>query len=391
MDAGLANLLEVLYTPDERNQQLDEGFRGRPSIGAAVMSQIDLKRLEIEPWGSFIQSINNAVGAQGKQARVLLCGSIFGGTGASGIPTIARLLRNKLEQQNIADRVKLGGLFLLPYFSFTVPPGAETNGLYAASDQFLLNTESALRYYVTQASQLFDSVYLLGNENTSEVEFSVGNTTQKNRPHFVELYAALAVRDFLIEDRDDALMSITRDRVGEIKWSDLPDDFNVKKLMTNAARLAYLWTSDIEKTARYTLDNGFKVACRDEPWLDRYYDLQADSKDRFDLPHQQKGIETLSNWSRSYLIWLKELHVDKIDRLQLFNTQIFGDLNGNIQFHKLEELLLGDTREQRTKQDKDDIVRIKDRLRRHEVKSVQGINRGTVGLAKSLYLNSQFN
>jgi hypothetical protein len=81
---------------------------------------------------------------------------------------------------------------------------------------------------VTQASQLFDTVYLLGNENTSEVEFSIGNTTQKNRPHFVELYAALVVRDFLLEDRDDALMSITRDRVGEIKWSDLPDDFNVK-------------------------------------------------------------------------------------------------------------------------------------------------------------------
>ncbi len=266
----------------------------------------------------------------------------------------------------------MGGLFLLPYFSFTVPPGAETSGLYAASDQFLLNTESALRYYVTQASQLFDTVYLLGNENTSEVEFSVGNTTQKNRPHFVELYAALAVRDFLLEDRDNALMSITRDRVGEIKWSDLPDDSNVKKLMTNAARLAYLWTSDIEKTAKYTLDNGFKSAAKAEPWFDKYYDLQVDSKDRFDLPNQQKGIETLSSWSRSYLFWLKELHVDKIDRLQLFNTQIFGDLNGNIQFHKLEELLLGDTREQRTKQDKDDIVRIKDRLRRHEVKSVQG-------------------
>jgi hypothetical protein len=391
MDAGLANLLEVLYTPDERNQQLDEGFRGHPAIGAAVMSQIDLKRLDTEPWGSFIQSINNAVGAQGKQARVLLCGSIFGGTGASGIPTIAKLLRKKLEEQNIADRVKLGGLFLLPYFSFTVPPGAETNGLYAASDQFLLNTESALRYYVTQESQLFDTVYLLGNENTSEVEFSVGNTTQKNRPHFVELYAALAARDFLLEDRDDALISITRDRVGEIKWSDLPDDFNVKKLMTNAARLAYLWTSDIEKTAKYMLENGFKIASMTEHWLDKYYDLQADSKDRFDLPHQQKGIETLSSWSRSYLLWLKELHVDKIDRLQLFNTQIFGDLNGNIQFHKLEELLLGDTREQRTKQDKDDIVRIKDRLRLHDVKSVQGINRGTVGLAKSLYLNSQFN
>jgi Tubulin like len=391
MDAGLASLLEVLYTPEERNQQLDEGFRGRPSIGAAVMSQIDLKRLDTEPWGSLIQSINNAVGGQGKQARVLLCGSIFGGTGASGIPTIARLLRNKLEQQGITDKVKLGGLFLLPYFSFTVPPGAETNGLYAASDQFLLNTDSALRYYVTQASELFDTVYLLGNENTSEVEFSVGNTTQKNRPHFIELYAALAARDFLIEDRDDALLSITRDQVGTIKWSDLPDDFAVKKLMTNAARLAYLWTSDIEKTAKYIHSNGLRAAVRSEAWLDKYYDLEGDSKYKFDLPQQQKGIETLSSWSRSYLFWLKELHFDKTDRLQLFNTQIFGDLNGNIQFDKLSDLILGDTREQRTKLNKDSTNNIREKLRRHDTKTIDGINRGTVGLAKSLYLNAQFN
>jgi hypothetical protein len=392
MDSSLANLLEVLYSPDERNQQLDEGFRGRPSIGAAVMSQIDLQRLDTEPWGSLIQNINNAVGAQGKQARVLLCGSIFGGTGASGIPTIARLLRNKLESQNIADRVKLGGLFLLPYFSFNVPPSADTNGkLYATSDQFLLNTESALRYYVTQASSLFDAVYLLGNENTSEVDFSVGNTTQKNRPHFIELYAALAARDFLNEERDNALMSIARGKVGEINWSDLPDDFTVKKLMTNAARLAYLWTSDLERTFKYTHSNGFSAAKRSEAWLDNYYDLQPESDDRFDRPNQQKGIDILSTWSRSYLYWLKELHIDNVDRLQLFDTQIFGDLNGNIKFDRLSELLLGDTREQRTKQDKDNIVHIKDRLRRHDVKSIQGINRGTVGLAKSLYVNAQFN
>jgi hypothetical protein len=35
---ALANLFEVLYSPEERSQQLDEGFRGRPSIGSAVMN-----------------------------------------------------------------------------------------------------------------------------------------------------------------------------------------------------------------------------------------------------------------------------------------------------------------------------------------------------------------
>jgi hypothetical protein len=390
MEPSLANLLDVLYTPDERNQHLDEGFRGRPSIGAAVMSQIDLSKLETEPWSSLIQNINNAV-SRGKSARVLLCGSIFGGTGAAGIPTIARLLRNKLKQQPIADKVKLGGLFLLPYFSFTVPLGADTGGLYAASDQFLLNTEAALRYYVTQANELFDTVYLLGNENSTEVEFSVGNTTQKNRPHFIELYAALAARDFLLEDRDNALMSIARDKLGEVRWSDLPDDFTVKKLMANAARLAYLWKSDIETVTKYTRDNGLKSAAKFEAWLDKYYDSIAESDVKFDRVDQQKGIEILSVWSKSYLSWLQELHFDKTDRIRLFNTQIFGDLNGNIQANKLSELILDDNREPRTKQERDGLPEIKGRLRSHTLKDIQGIQRGTVGLAKSLYLNAQMN
>ena len=385
MDSSLANLLEVLYTPEERNQQLDEGFRGRPSIGAAVMSQIDLTRLDTQQWGDLIKSINNAVGS-GKSARVLLCGSIFGGTGAAGIPTIARLLRNKLE-----NRVKLGGLFLLPYFSFTVPHRSDTGGLYAASDQFLLNTESALRYYVTQANDLFDTVYLLGNENTTKVEFSVGNTTQKNRPHFIELYAALAARDFLLEDRDEGLMSIARDRVGEIRWSDLPDNFTVKKLVSNAARLAYLWTSTTEKTLKYATDNGLKSAAKYAVWLDRYYDSTQESSFKFDRTEQQNGIETLSTWSRSYLSWLQELHLDSTDRVRLFNTEIFGDLNGNIQTQRLSELILDDSREPRTKRNRDSIPEIDNRLRNHNTQTVQGIQRGTVGLAKSLYLNAQMN
>ncbi len=39
-DAALGNLFDVLYTSKEREANLDVGFRGRPNIGAAVMSQV---------------------------------------------------------------------------------------------------------------------------------------------------------------------------------------------------------------------------------------------------------------------------------------------------------------------------------------------------------------
>lgn len=377
-DESLANLFDVLYSPEERVQQLDEGFRGRPSIGAAVMSQIDLEQLDRAPWGSIIQEIKNASGG-GNTARVLLCGSIFGGTGASGIPTIARLLRNKFEKEGIQNSARLGGLFLLPYFSFTVPPGANTNGIYASADQFLLNTEAALRYYVTQASSLFDTVYLLGNEDTSKVEFSVGKRTQQNRPHFIELYAALAARDFLFQDRKDELMLVARASGGLLDWNDLPEASTVKKSLINGSRLAYLWLSDIQEELE-----SIRNARGLPPWASPFYESVAGNPLKLDTETQQSALKIINSWSQDYLRWLQDIHQCDTDRVRLFNTQVFGNAGNQLPKEKLSDIAIGDPRDPKAKQKQDGIAWIKEDLRR---KQNFDSRRGTVGLATSLYLN----
>ena len=69
----------------EKETPLQEGFRGHPSIGSAVMAKmVDLQ--EDETWREFRKNISNDDG----EAKVFLAGSIFGGTGASGFPTIAQ-------------------------------------------------------------------------------------------------------------------------------------------------------------------------------------------------------------------------------------------------------------------------------------------------------------
>jgi hypothetical protein len=376
---GIADLFQVLYSPEERSQQLDEGFRGRPSIGSAVMSQIDLNKLDEAPWGTLIQEIKTAAGG-GKKPRILLCGSIFGGTGASGLPTIARLLSNKLEKEGIRGSVSLGGLFLLPYFSFTVPPGANTSGLYASADQFLLNTEAALRYYVTQASSLFDTVYLLGNEDNTPVSFSVGKRSQQNRPHFIELYGALAARDFLFTDRHDELMLVARQSGGKLTWTDLPDTVTVKKNMCNAARFAYLWLSDIELELQSQISSGYQKKL--VAWMNPFYDNQESSDMKFDAPFQQNAIKIISEWSRDYLRWIYDLHQCETDQVQLFNTNSFGDIRFKLQPERLEQLVFGDTRDAKTRQRQDNLAQIKTSLMQY--KSPTG-RRGTAGLATALY------
>jgi Tubulin like len=383
-DGSLANLFDVLYSPEERQQQLDEGFRGRPAIGAAVMSQVDLDQLKEEPWSSLIQSLSNDAKSSGKKPRILLCGSIFGGTGAAGVPTIAKLLRNKLKDERLEDTVKIGGVFLLPYFSFTAPVDESSRGLYAAANSFLLNTEAALRYYVTQASKLFDTVYVLGNENRSSVEFSVGKATQKNCPHFVELYAGLAARDFLhAESRDNKVMLVGREQVDKLSWKDLPESATVKKLMSNATRLAYMWLSDFEVALGEIKQEGFRAMRGYAPWASPYYDDRADSQIKFDSNNQQKEIELLTNWCRDYLRWIDDLHSCETDKVELFRTKSFTQ---KVQAKQFDNILIGDSRIWDGNTDLRSKVKEKVMAQRLDT-----IGQGTVGLAKSIYLNAELN
>jgi hypothetical protein len=387
-DPALSGFFDVLYSAEERNQSLDEGFRGRPAIGSAVMSQIDMRRLGEEPWSSLIQSIEADAG-NGQNPRVLLCGSMFGGTGASGLPTIAQLINNRLnppdENKNIRSSVRLGCIFLLPYFSFTVPPDAEDReGLFASADGFLLNTEAALRYYVDRSGELFDTIYLLGNETTENVGFSVGRGSQRNNPHFIELMAALAAKDFLFEDRMDSLMLLSRQKPGLVTWRDLPDWPNVKKSMASTVRLSYFWLSEILRELEQARYQGYSKFSKLAPWLDRYYDTgdRGESTFKFDASHQQEAINTISSWCRDHLRWINDLHQCGSDRIELFKTESFGDLDGQIRRDSLSDLIVDDIRDQRTQRQDDDLANIKSGLdnRRRE-----DINRGTSGLAKAVY------
>lgn len=74
-DPELGNLFDVLYTEDERKANLDVGFRGRPSIGAAIMSRLDLNNLDEQPWSSLIAQIKGDTG--GSKSRKYFCVALF--------------------------------------------------------------------------------------------------------------------------------------------------------------------------------------------------------------------------------------------------------------------------------------------------------------------------
>jgi hypothetical protein len=391
-EPALGNLFDVLYTSEERDANLDVGFRGRPAIGAAVMSQVKLDALDSDSWGILVSQIQKDTGG-GKRPKVFLCGSIFGGTGASGLPTIGRLIHNKLENLRIRDKVDLGCLFMLPYFGFNPTMGENVETVYARSEQFLLNTEAALRYYGGQAQESFDTVYLLGNQQLSPVKkFSVGKNTQRNDPHFIELYAALAARQFLLKTPtgEKTVVLMNRENLKTLIWKDIPDQKEVNAEFVNATRFAFVWLSHIAPALAEAKRIGVKEFQKSPQgfWFVKFFPNRAvfgnNSKQEIDFndPEQQNAIETITIWCQDYLRWLSQIHQCVGETIQLFNVNHFS--NSNLNHQNLSDLIagLGDSRDQNQKS-RDTVQELKKRLN-PEVVSLP--KQGIFGLAKALYL-----
>ncbi|MCF0051608.1 hypothetical protein LXM25_16185 [Dyadobacter sp. LJ53] len=193
----IADLANVLFTEKELNTSLNKGFRGHPSIGAVVMADPPMEEYPFKMLWEGIESFG------ANELRVFLVGSIFGGTGAAGFPTLGsrQLIKfNESMQASLGgeqSRVLLGGALVLPYFSFSVDSVSSAGEpMFVTTGDFPIATKAALQYY--NDKQLgFDQYYFIGDSLAQKVgDFSTGSSTQQNKPHYIEMVSALAGFDF---------------------------------------------------------------------------------------------------------------------------------------------------------------------------------------------------
>jgi hypothetical protein len=326
-------LFDVLYTPQQRRVKLDIGFRGRPSIGAAIFGAT-LDATKAEPWTGLVGDIGTAT-AGGDKVWVFILGSLFGGTGASGLPTIARLLTSAPSVTRASMAV--GGAFLLPYFQFTVPPNPG-HEVYADSLAFPRQTRQALEFYGLMPSD-YNRIYAVGvDQLISQKSFSVGGSDQINRAHVVELLAALAAMDFFATGvpglpAGGQCAIIARERPREFTWTDVPNihwqdggtrahTLQSREKIGQLARTAFAYLKLFYPHLKQALHDAKSAA--QTPWL-------VDLIKNHGVDLNEKPVEdTLSAGAKllaSYLRWLQELHSDTPSlQVRLADVQALGDL-----------------------------------------------------------------
>ncbi|OCX54271.1 hypothetical protein BEL04_08415 [Mucilaginibacter sp. PPCGB 2223] len=190
------DLIELLYSDNldghpELHLNLNVGFKGNPNIGSVVFN--DLKNSP---------QFKNLESSYTQQDRVFIISSIFGGTGASGFPTLVKLIRDSTSNANLA-KTRIGAITVMPYFNVDALEKSAIN-----SAIFDTKTKAALAFYAEDEKiKTVNSLYYIADPNQSGTLPNVeGGAGQLNNSHLVELISATAILDF-IRKKDDELSS----------------------------------------------------------------------------------------------------------------------------------------------------------------------------------------
>lgn len=179
------NLIDSLYDTDnssvytELNLDMTVGFQGNPNIGSVVFD--DLKNCP-EFKETFTDSFREG-------DRIVIIGSIFGGTGSSGIPKIVAAIKNHADSKIKSAEISV--VLVLPYFAVGTPA---TGQISIKSAIFNSKTKAALNYYETSGTNKdIKNIYYVGDKIPTKVDPHIGAQSQKNNAHIVEMISAMSV------------------------------------------------------------------------------------------------------------------------------------------------------------------------------------------------------
>lgn len=196
MSNKIRDVYDFLYSKAERDKKLVGGFYGHTSIGSYFMAQQIVKDGKYTTvWENFFNNINE------KQDKIFIIGSIFGGTGASGVPTIARIISEMEETKNLP----IGAIFLQPYFR-PILKNDDNHALKIDWNTFTTKTKTALEYYSEQGyNNIFREMYFIGEDidKFMVVKNNECGSTQENKANIIEVIAATALLDFISRDYSD--------------------------------------------------------------------------------------------------------------------------------------------------------------------------------------------
>ncbi|WP_118973908.1 hypothetical protein [Taibaiella koreensis] len=182
-------MTRLLFSEQNLKEDMHIGFKGNPNIGSVALNQFK----DSPVFKAFANAFNT-------DDRIMVIGSIFGGTGAAGLPLLIKNLRDAdtdIPKHMLLRNAPIAAISVLPYFDVQ----GETS---IDSDTFVSKTKAALSYYAANLcrNRSVNALYYLGDAVSNTHKGADGGVQQENGAHFVELAAAMAIVDFMELDNN---------------------------------------------------------------------------------------------------------------------------------------------------------------------------------------------
>ena len=299
-------LADLLFSSDELEMDMAQGYRGVPSVGSMLMSNIEKRKM----WDVLVSSLQSSEGS-----KVFMFASVFGGTGASGYPVISQLIKNK------APKAKVGGALLLPYFRLPDPKNLiqqqenlKKEKVLPDSNSFMVNAKAACEFYYKNFESV-DSNYVLGDDldNCEQYEkYAIGSKEHENDAHMIELFAAYAAIDFW-EKKDNNYKKFYRIQVNNPKKGQTPDFSIIGNDLPDI----------LEKRGRVYPYERFALFCHylDEIWdltekqsaglLNKITWLRNNGRRGRDVMAAKAELQPLKEFCDCFRVWIYQNHRNK--------------------------------------------------------------------------------
>lgn len=285
-------VMKWFYTAEECDQDLSNGFYAHPNMGCVFFQNIGYVPEIKACLEEMMSDLRNET-----EVRVVVVGSVFGGTGAAGIPSILKIIEDRCESERIPkELLHICGVLISPYFS-VVGAKAGTEGIIIDSNKFFGNTRAALSYY--RFADHFEKTYLIGQNELELLNpaYADGGAEQNNKPHIVEVFSAMAVKHFLEGSSDSAkFLGKIIDRSNpqvQITWDYFGDD-DIYMWM-DMLRTQSILTSEIYPDVLHYAEKNIKQTYQ---WYKMYQVSSADG---------QTELEDMRNYTAAFWTWMNGL------------------------------------------------------------------------------------
>lgn len=310
----LQRFINLFYHPSDLSMNLEVGYQGRTNVGSVALKH-DLEETIETPGAGLREFLAALAGDLQRETKVFVAGSIFGGTGAAGIPTIPALIKQLkpdfFPEENRSN-LRWGTALMAPYFSFPQPTKSNQElGPGTNSTIHPLAAKSALMYYAFTPPG-YNHVYLLGAPNRSNTneQNQPGGEGQRNLPHYIELVSALAALDFFgmgAIGPDDKYLHFadsvkTKDDLG-VCWETLPvfphnakfKRENIKRKLVSFTTFAYIYHKILHEP--FILSNEYTNSpMYSDNFINKGLSLEPST--------ETQALDQLNNFCGSYLTWL---------------------------------------------------------------------------------------